>query len=152
MANYCRSPTAEGVFRARVQHAGLMDRIRIDSAGTHDYRIGDPPDPRSAAFAARRGYDLSTLRARQVNEADFATFDHILAMDNENLASLAKVCPPQHSHKLGLLMQFARHAESAIVPDPYQSDDGGFDLVLDYVEDAADGLLDHLRHHHAETL
>ena len=152
MANYCRSPTAEGVFRARVQRAGLVDSLRIDSAGTHDYRIGDQPDPRSAAFAARRGYDLSAMRARQVNDADFDAFDHILAMDNNNLAFLTKVCPPQYRHKLGLLMQYAKRADSDIVPDPYQGDDGGFDLVLDYIEDASDGLLDHLRNHHTETV
>lgn len=151
MANYCRSPTAEGVFRARAERAGLLGHVRIDSAGTHNYRIGDPPDPRSAAFAIRRGYDLTGLRARQVSQPDFEDFDHILAMDNENLASLSKACPPQHRHKLGLFMQFATRADSDIVPDPYQGDDGGFDLVLDYIEDAADGLLDHLRNHSTET-
>ena len=127
-------------------------RLHIDSAGTHNYRIGDQPDPRSAAFAAQRGYDLTALRARQVNQADFADFDHIFAMDNENLASLQKVCPPEHRHKLGLFMQFATQSDSDIVPDPYQGDDGGFDMVLDYIEDASDGLLERLRSKHAETI
>ena len=151
MANYCRSPTAEGVFRVRAARAGLADRLHIDSAGTHNYRIGDQPDPRSASFAAQRGYDLSRLRARQVNEADFADFDHIFAMDNENLASLHKVCPPEHRHKLGLFMQFATQSDSDIVPDPYRGEDGGFDMVLNYIEDASDGLLQHLHSKHTET-
>lgn len=145
MANICRSPTAEGVFRARAQQAGVADFLHIDSAATHAYRLGGEPDPRSAAFAASRGYDLSGQRARQVAAADFAAFDHILAMDNENLATLKKACPVQHRHKLGLLMQFAKHTDSDVVPDPYGGGPDGFDLVLDYIEDAADGLLEHLR-------
>jgi protein-tyrosine phosphatase len=145
MANYCRSPTAEGVFRVRAQQAGLAERLHIDSAGTHNYRIGDEPDPRSAAFAAQRGYDLSALRARQVSPQDFAAFDHIIAMDNENMANLKKACPPEHQHKLAMFMQFATASDSDIVPDPYQGEDGGFDMVLDYIEDASDGLLEHLR-------
>ncbi len=151
MANYCRSPTAEGVFRARAHRAGLADRLQIDSAGTHDYRIGDEPDPRSSAFAAQRGYDLSALRARQVCEEDFAAFDHIFAMDKQNLASLNHACPPEHRHKLGLFMQFAKRSDSDIVPDPYQGGDDGFDMVLDYIEDASDGLLQHLSNDHKET-
>ncbi len=147
MANYCRSPTAEGVFRARAHAAGLADRLQIDSAGTHNYRIGCEPDPRSAACAAKRGYDLSGLRARQVVASDFAEFDHIYAMDNENLSALTRACPPEHRHKLGLFMQYARHADSDIVPDPYQGEDDGFDLVLGYIEDASDGLIEHLRRH-----
>lgn len=150
MANYCRSPTAEGVFRARAERAGLADRLHIDSAGTHDYRIGHQPDPRSTAFAAKRGYDLSTQRARQIAADDFASFDRIYAMDHENLAMLTSACPEQHRHKLGLLMQFATNADSDIVPDPYGGAPDGFDLVLDYIEDAADGLLEQLRINHKE--
>lgn len=145
MANYCRSPTAEGVFRVRSERAGLADRLHIDSAGTHNYRIGDGPDPRSAEFAARRGYDLTDLRARQVTLEDFAAFDHILAMDEDNMAALSAACPPEHRHKLRLLMEYASKSASPVVPDPYQGDDGGFDMVLDYIEDASDGLLAHLR-------
>jgi protein-tyrosine phosphatase len=146
MGNICRSPTAEGVFRARAAAAG-MDALHIDSAGTHGYHVGGAPDKRSAAHAARRGYDLSSQRARQVVAADFATFDHIYAMDRDNLALLQAACPAQHRHKLGLFMQFATHAPSDVVPDPYYGAGDGFDLVLDYIEDAADGLLDHLRSH-----
>jgi len=145
MGNICRSPTAEGVFRSRVAAAGLADAIRIDSAGTHDYHIGNTPDARSQQFAARRGYDLSTQRARQVAAGDFSQFDYVLAMDHDNLARLQAACPPQHRHKLGLFMQFARNSPSEVVPDPYYGGGTGFDRVLDYIEDASDGLLDVLR-------
>jgi protein-tyrosine phosphatase len=152
MGNICRSPTAEGVFRARAASAGLGGALRIDSAGTHGYHIGGPPDARSTAFAAKRGYDLSSQRARQVVASDFDSFDHIYAMDRGNLAMLQAACPPQHRHKLGLFMQFARGvgAEADVVPDPYYGAGDGFDLVLDYIEDASDGLLVHLRNTHPE--
>lgn len=145
MGNICRSPTAEGVFRHRVEAAGLADTIRIDSAGTHDYHIGNAPDTRSQQYAASRGYDLSLQRARQVAARDFIEFDHVLAMDHDNLARLQAACPPEHRHKLGLFMQFARNAPSDVVPDPYYGGGTGFDRVLDYIEDAADGLLEVLR-------
>ena len=145
MGNICRSPTAEGVFRQRAAAAGLADLLQIDSAGTHNYHLGQPPDTRSMQHAARRGYDLSAQRARQVAASDFERFDHLLAMDRDNLALLAAACPPRHRHKLGLFMQFARNAGSDVVPDPYYGGAGGFDQVLDYVEDAADGLIAALR-------
>lgn len=143
MGNICRSPTAEGVFRQRAQQAGFQ--LEIDSAATHAYHTGDAPDPRTQAHAAKRGYDLSTLRARPVTDADFEKFDHLLAMDHDNLAQLTARCPPRHRHKLGLLMQFAKKYASKIVPDPYYGTGADFDVVLDYVEDAADGLVLHLR-------
>lgn len=145
MGNICRSPTAEGVFRNRVEAAGLADIICIDSAGTHAYHIGNGPDARSQQYAARRGYDLSQQRARQVASDDFSKFDFVLAMDRDNLSRLQAACPPQHRHKLGLFMQFARHSPSEVVPDPYYGGGTGFDRVLDYIEDASDGLLDVLR-------
>ncbi len=145
MGNICRSPTAEGVFRARAEAAGLAHRLHIDSAGTHDYHVGGKPDTRSSAFAAKRGYDLTAQRARKVAVADFDTFDLIYAMDRDNLALLHAACPAQHRHKLGLFMEFAPDAGSDVVPDPYYGDGDGFDLVLDYIEAASDGLLDHLR-------
>lgn len=147
MGNICRSPTAEGVFRERAQRAGLGDALLIDSAGTHAYHVGSQPDPRSSRFAARRGIDLSTQRARQVEAGDFARFDHIYAMDKDNLARLLAACPAQHRHKLGLFMQFARNSPADEVPDPYYGDGNGFDIVLDYIEDASDGLLDTLLPH-----
>ncbi|MGZ3236569.1 MAG: low molecular weight protein-tyrosine-phosphatase, partial [Burkholderiaceae bacterium] len=108
MGNICRSPTAEGVFRKRVEDAGLASAIHIDSAGTHAYHIGEPPDARSQQYATMRGYDLSIQRARKVNTEDFVKFTYVLAMDHDNLDWLKNACPPQHAHKLALFMQFAR--------------------------------------------
>jgi protein-tyrosine phosphatase len=141
MGNICRSPTAEGVFRQRAAAAGLD--LEIDSAGTHAYHVGNPPDARSSRHAALRGYDLSAQRARQVAASDFERYDHLLAMDHENFARLQAACPPQHRHKLALFMQYATHSDSDsdIVPDPYYGGPNGFDQVLDYVEDASDGLI-----------
>src|SRR4051812_12345262 len=107
MGNICRSPTAEGVFRHLVEQAGLQERIHVDSAGTHDYHVGSPPDGRSTRHASLRGYDLSAQRARQVAPIDFERFDLILAMDRENLALLQQRCPPGQGHKLRRLMEFA---------------------------------------------
>ena len=144
MGNICRSPTAEGVFRKRAEAAGLAG-LHIDSAGTHAYHVGEQPDLRSQEFAARRGYDLSKQRARKVATDDFAAFDHVLAMDRENLALLEAACPPQYRHKLGLFMHYAKHSGSDIVPDPYFGGGSGFDVVLDYIEDASDGLIEALK-------
>ncbi len=145
MGNICRSPTAEGVFRKKVEASGLADAINIDSAGTHAYHIGKPPDVRSQQYAERRGYDLSSQRARKVTAADFATFDYLLAMDHENIELLQAACPPQYQHKLGLFMQYAKNAESDVVPDPYYGGGTGFDVVLDYIEAASDGLIEVLQ-------
>jgi protein-tyrosine phosphatase len=145
MGNICRSPTAEGVFRQQVHAAGLDDRFLIDSAGTHAYHIGDAPDPRSVRAAADRGYDLSRQRARKVTTRDFEAFDHVLAMDRDNLRLLVAACPPQHAHKVGLFMAHAADTPSDVVPDPYYGDGAGFDTVIDYVEDASAGLLAALR-------
>ncbi len=146
MGNICRSPTAEGVLRAKVAQAGLSKRVLIDSAGTHNYHPGSPPDERSANHALRRGYDLSKLRARQVHADDYADFDLILAMDWDNLALLQVDCPPQHAIKLKLLMEFAdpSSALGAVVPDPYDGAKAGFEQVLDLTEAACEGLVRHL--------
>ena len=146
MGNICRSPTAEGVLRAKVAQAGLGKRVLIESAGTHNYHPGSPPDERSAEHALRRGYDLSKLRARKVHEDDYADFDLILAMDWDNLALLQVDCPPQHAIKLKLLMEFANPnaALGAVVPDPYQGGAEGFEQVLDLTEAACEGLVQHL--------
>jgi protein-tyrosine phosphatase len=143
MGNICRSPTAEGVFRHRSAAAGLD--LHIDSAGTHAYHIGEAPDARSSRHAAQRGYDLSAQRARKVTAADFERFDHVLAMDQDNLEILLRACPPQYQHKVGLFMRYATHSASDVVPDPYYGGAQGFDLVLDYIEDASDGLIAALR-------
>lgn len=145
MGNICRSPTAEGVMRARVADAGLAHCIEVDSAGTHAYHVGEPPDDRSQRFARRRGYELGALRARAVQPRDFEHFDLLLAMDWDNLHLLQAACPAPQQHKLKRLMEFATRHTSPVVPDPYDGGDRSFDEVLDYVEDACDGLLAHLR-------
>jgi protein-tyrosine phosphatase len=141
MGNICRSPTAEGVFRRQVAWAGLANRIRIDSAGTHAYHIGHAPDPRSRAAAAARGYELGHLRARQVARQDFAEFDYILAMDKGNLAELMRVVPQEHRAKPRLFMEYSARYAAAEVPDPYYGGLEGFEQVLDMAEDACAGLL-----------
>ena len=145
MGNICRSPTAEGVFRHAVREAGLEDRIHVDSAGTHDYHVGSPPDRRSCHHAGLRGYDLSELRARQVHRTDFERFDLLLAMDWENLELLQEQCPPQYAHKLRRLMEFAPAGISEVVADPYYGGREGFEQVLDHIELASQGLLQHIR-------
>jgi protein-tyrosine phosphatase len=146
MGNICRSPTAEGVFRARVAQAGLQERVRIDSAGTHNYHPGSPPDERSQAHALARGIDLSKQRARQVLEVDYEKFDLILAMDWDNLALLQADCPTNHAHKLQLFMSFADPALALgeVVPDPYHGGRDGFEDVLDKIEAASAALIERL--------
>ena len=144
LGNICRSPTAEGIFKHHVSVAGLAHVIESDSAGTGDYHIGRQPDPRACAAAARRGYDLSVFRARQVTKRDFAEFDYVLAMDDENLRALKRLCPRDHMHKLKLLGDFSSGAVRA-VPDPYGGGPQDFDLVLYVLEDAAQRLLRHIR-------
>ena len=148
MGNICRSPTAEGVFRQLVEQQGLAGQISVDSAGTHDYHIGDPPDARSQAAAARRGYALSSLRARQVTIEDFARFDYVLAMDEDNLSLLQQQCPDEYCGRLKLFLEFAKDRELREVPDPYYGGAQGFAEVLDLVESAARGLLEHIRATH----
>lgn len=141
LGNICRSPTADGVFRKMVEDAGLQDRITIDSAGTAAWHIGKSPDPRSQAFADRRGYDLSLLRARQVSEDDFHRFDLLLAMDCENYSNLLDLCPEGMDFKVKKLLSYSSIKPNADVPDPYYGGDNGFEEVLDLVEDACGQLL-----------
>jgi protein-tyrosine phosphatase len=145
MGNICRSPTAEGVFRHAVASAGLERKILVDSAGTHGYHLGSPPDRRTQLAAARRGYDLAGLRARQVTGRDFVEFDYILAMDLDNLSELRQVAPAQHHGKLSLFMEYSSARPGEEVPDPYYGGVQGFELVLDMAEDAAAGLLKHIK-------
>jgi len=145
MGNICRSPTAEGVLRAKLQAAGLADRVELDSAGTHDYHVGRAPDARSQRHALQRGYDLSALRARQVGVADFDRFDLVLAMDLDNMAALRRLHPRVSPDKLRLLMSFAVRHRVEEVPDPYYGEGDGFERVLDYIEDACDGVIEMLR-------
>ena len=145
MGNICRSPTADGVLRAKLQQVNLQHQVEVDSAGTHNFHPGSPPDERSQAHAARRGYDLSALRARQILDADFEHFDLILAMDWDNLALLQDLCPPHHQNKVRRLTEFCQQLDSPVVPDPYYGGDAGFEQVLDLVEDACNGLLVHVQ-------
>lgn len=139
--NICRSPTAEGVFTKKIADAGLSDRILVDSAGTHGYHVGEPPDPRAQRAARARGYDLSALRARRIERDDFDRFDLVLAMDSDNRAFLAQLCPPSRVHKLKLMMEYARRYTEREVPDPYGGGPDGFKVALEMLEDATEGLL-----------
>lgn len=145
MGNICRSPSAEGVFRHLVQDAGLGEAVRVDSAGTHAYHLGEAPDARAQAAARKRGYDIKHVEARQVTADDFREYDLILAMDWENLSALQLQCPKAYQHKLMLLMRFSNEYEEATVPDPYYGGPDGFSKVLDYIEDACQGVLELVR-------
>lgn len=145
LGNICRSPMAEGVFRGRATSAGLSDQIIVDSAGTGAWHIGNPPDPRGQAAAARRGIDLSGQRARQIRQSDFTDFDYIVAMDQSNKDTISQLSPPDAKAQLHLFLDFApsdvaRSANNE-VPDPYYGGDDGFEVVLDLIEAASDGLL-----------
>lgn len=144
MGNICRSPTAEAVLRHKLRERGLEADVEVDSAGTHGWHEGAPPDYRSQHHARRRGYDLSGLRARRLRPVDYERFDLLLAMDWDNLALLEDGCPPAAQRKLRRLMEFAHSAELPVVPDPYQGGPDDFDRVLDLVEQACEGLIDHL--------
>ncbi|MBL8266637.1 low molecular weight protein-tyrosine-phosphatase [Steroidobacter sp.] len=141
LGNICRSPSAEGVFRHVLASRAPELQVEIDSAGTHDYHIGSPPDRRSIAAAKRRGIDLSSLRARLVAAEDFTHYDLILAMDDENLQELRRRSPAAQHHRIRLMMEFAPQAASRHVPDPYYGGAQGFEEVLDLLEEAAEGLL-----------
>lgn len=145
MGNICRSPTAHGVFLHKVSVLGLTNAVRVDSAGTHNYHPNSPPDKRSQAHAALRGYDLSNLRARQIDAEDFEVFDLILVMDWDNLALVQLDCPAEHQHKVRRFTEFCLQFDSPVVPDPYYGGKEGFEQVLDLVEDASEGLLRHVR-------
>ena len=142
MGNICRSPTAEGVFRKVVTDAGMDDHIRVDSAGTHAYHENEPPDRRARAAAERRGIMLDRIRARRFTIADFERFDHILAMDTDNLLILERSAPEAHRSKVKLFLEFAGVGRGTEVPDPYYGGAAGFERVLDLVEDASRALLE----------
>lgn len=148
MGNICRSPTAEGVFRKVVTDAGLLDRIHVESAGTHAYHVGHPPDRRAQAAANRRGVVLKNIRAKRVRDEDFAAFDYILAMDRDNLGELIARAPQACSDRVHLFLEFAGAPGTLEVPDPYYGGPSGFELVLDLVEDASKGLLERIRADH----
>ena len=143
--NICRSPTAEAVFRHLVKKDRLDEFIEIDSAGTGNWHIGHPPDTRTINAAATRGYDLRSLRARQLSKEDFQRFDYVIAMANEHLEAINAYQSKAHCH---LLMEFAATSSSREVPDPYYGDIDSFDHVLDLIEGGTAGLLAHLKRTH----
>lgn len=148
MGNICRSPTAEGVFRHFVVEHNLQEAIFIDSAGTHSYHIGSPPDRRSQEAASVRGYDLSRLKARRVSVDDFEQFDYVMAMDLVNYEDLRQICPDEYRHKVALFLEYAGDVDEREVPDPYYGAKKGFEYVLDLVESGAQGLLKTIREKH----
>ena len=138
LGNICRSPTAEGVFKHKAEQHGF--EVEVDSAGTGGYHNGAAPDKRSQQVARNRGYDLSDLKCRKVNDADYEKFDYIIAMDNANVSDLKRKCPEDFQHKISLFLSHTK-AQYDEVPDPYYGGGKGFELVLDLIESAADGLL-----------
>ena len=144
LGNICRSPTAEGVFRKKIEQHGLLDRVTIDSAGTSDWHIGSLPDKRTIQAAKNRGYDLSSLRGRQVTHEDLLTFDYVLAMDGDNLALLISM-DIEPSAKVELFLKYGDANDIVDVPDPYHDGEEGFEQVLNLVEQACDGLLSEIQ-------
>lgn len=147
LGNICRSPTAEVVFRTAAARAGIAHHVEIDSAGTGEWHVGNPPDYRAIAHAAKRGYDLTSLRARQVSVADFDRFHWILAMDHANLDDLRELRPQGHSGQLRLFLE-AAGSPTHEVPDPYDGGPEGFERMLDLIEPASDAFAGRL----ADTL
>jgi protein-tyrosine phosphatase len=142
--NICRSPTGEGVLKHHAGKRGLADRVEIRSAGTHDYHVGEGPDPRTVHHAGKRGYDLSTLRASQVSEEDFERYDYILAMDRGHLKILKGLAPLRAKARLGMFLEASARWKGEDVPDPYYGGVEGFERVLDMVEEAAERWLNRI--------
>ena len=147
MGNICRSPTAHGLFQQLVDERGLGQSILVDSAGTHSYHVGNPPDARSQLTAKGRGVDLSGLRARRFVANDFIEFDYLLGMDADNIADMRAIRPADAPARLQLMLEYSSRYSEREVPDPYYGD-GGFELVFDLIDDAARGLLTHVRAEH----
>lgn len=143
--NICRSPTAEGVFRHMIKASGLGDMVTADSAGTHSYHVGEPPDPRTVKAAAKRGVDLSGQRARRVRSEDFQQFDMILAMDRGHLSHLQALQPNESRAEVNLFLDFHPSENLKDVPDPYYGGVHGFDEVLNLVEQACTQLIDQIQ-------
>lgn len=148
MGNICRSPTAEAVFQQLVAERKLDAQIRIDSAGTHAYHIGEEPDRRSQAAAKQRGIDMSHQRARKVDVNDFDGFDYVLAMDKSNFKDLQSLASSQQRQRIHLFMDFSTGWNIKEVPDPYYGGSNGFERVLDMVESASEGLLEDILKKH----
>jgi protein-tyrosine phosphatase len=145
MGNICRSPTAHGVFEKMVADENLSEQFEIDSAGTIGYHQGSSPDRRSQKTALSHGVDLSYISSRPVVPEDFAYFDYVLAMDQDNFDDLVDRCPPEYTQKVQLFLEYAPKTGYTSVPDPYYSGDDGFELVYDLVEKASRGLLEAIK-------
>lgn len=152
MGNICRSPMAEGVLLQRLATRQLLLPVEVDSAGTHSYHEGAPPDPRAQSAALRRGVDISKLRARRVEAVDFIRFDLLLVMDEDNRAALLETAAEEYHAKIRLLLEFAPERTPRNVPDPYYGGSVGFERVLDMVEESMAGLLDELDRLSAEKV
>ena len=148
MGNICRSPSAEGVFRSLVEENQLSTVIETDSAGTHAYHVGEAPDPRAQATAMSRDIDLSDLRGRRFVPADFNNFDYVLAMDESNYQVMDAQDPGDGKARLNLFLEFASNHNEKEVPDPYYGGNQGFERVFNMIQDASEGLLEHIRKQH----
>lgn len=154
MGNICRSPTAEGVFRHKLNQAGhrdgYLENIFIDSAGTGAWHVGEPPDERSRKTSLKYGVSLDDLRARKVTRQDFTDYDYILGMDRENISHMKSICPPDLHHKISLLMEHAENCPGITeVPDPYSGGMEGFDRVYDIIDRGSSGFLEYILAHHS---
>lgn len=141
MGNICRSPMAEGLFRHAVKQVGLEGQVQIDSAGTHSYHVGSPPDARAQQATQKRGIDISGQRSRLVNDKDFAEYDYLLVMDGANHAHLVRRAPAEHQSKIRRLLSFSRKYPNLDVPDPYYGGIQGFEENLDMIQDAVSHLV-----------
>lgn len=139
-ANLCRSPMAEGVFRRILGRQGMEFDFVIDSAGTHDYHVGNPPAPQALSVADKRGYDIKRCKARRISMDDFDSYDHILVMDRANLAHLRKIAPTRAKQKIELLLEYGEKYHGQEVPDPFGGDAADFERALDMIEDGCTGL------------
>ena len=141
LGNICRSPMAEGAFRHVAAEQGVLDRFEIDSAGLGSWHVGQAPDHRAQKAADQRGIDISGQSARQIRSSDFTSFDLLLAMDGSNYGELAQLAPKSERHKIRRFLDFAPHAGTKDVPDPFFGEAEGFDRALDLIDEAARGLL-----------
>jgi protein-tyrosine phosphatase len=145
MGNICRSPTAEGVFTKIIAEKNIAHRFKVDSAGTHAYHVGNPPDTRAQQTALKRGVELQHLRARKVHSSDFEYFDYVLVMDDDNYSIVINDCPGEYKDKIKYFLDYAPHLGIREVPDPYYGGGAGFERVLDMVEEASLGFLETLQ-------
>lgn len=148
MGNICRSPTAQGVFANMLQREGLSEVVEVDSAGTHAYHVGEPPDRRARAAALKRKIDLGPQRARRVASEDFEDFDYIVAMDRSNQEDLMEIASPGQHDKIRLFLEYAAELPEIDVPDPYYGGPQGFERVLDLIEVASQALIAEIRRQH----